>query len=157
MTRKRKLMALGALLTMVISTTGCQKTSLLEGTLLHSSFLMEMDGHKRVVIQSNLGTNHRHEHYKDILSGSSYADEQYKEDCGYADFYYKKGEYIEDIAQFMTAKEVNAASKDELTDDMIAEIVYRAIKPEEVAAQEKEADVKQEETKENVKTKTLEQ
>lgn len=150
MTRKRKLIALGALLSMVMSTTGCMKQSMLDGTLLEKAHLAIIDGQKRVVTQDTLGVTHEHKHYKDVLSGTTFVDEQYKEDCDDTDYYYKKNEIISDISQFMTAKEVNAASKDELTDDMIAEIVYRAIKPEE----EKKEVIKTEGPKEDVKTLT---
>lgn len=152
MTKKRKLMALGAALSLVMSTTGCMKDSMLEGTLLEKAHLAIIDGQNRVVTQDTLGTTHEHKHYRDILSGTTFVDEQFKEDCTATDYYYKKNEIISDISQFMTAKEVNAASKGELTDDMIAEIVYRAIKPEEISEEEKAV-----ETKEDVKTKTLEQ
>lgn len=127
----KKLLALLLAGSMVLGFTGCgtnkkvEKNPILKNTILENTIVVDSDLGIMIVLSSTIGPVSPHEHYTDIVSGTSFAKDR---DCGEL----PQGVHqlnnitkLGTITNYLTEEELMKAYKNELTTEDIIAIVAR--------------------------------
>lgn len=125
---KKGAIALALVSTILVTTTGCAD-AILEDTILEKSCVVTFaDGSKDIAVACGKCCDSEYSHYRSAVSGLSFSDEKCNHEFSSAVHYYDIVNE-EPIAGYLTTDELAKAMKGELTEDDVAVIVSRAIKP----------------------------
>lgn len=121
--KKKSLYAILLTGTLALPLVGCAKSSLLAGTILEDTCVMEINGEWRIVRSVYPVEGGVHIHYEDIESGLIFVLDDSKDMCNEKNFVLDSMPPVKNLS--LTSEELKKAMDKELTDEDIVKIIAR--------------------------------